>query len=124
MHITNVQSSVASIFPANATTMDPALTDLLDAVAAEFGITVREMMMTSRSHSVWKPRMVAMYFARLLTPTSLISLGGIFGGRSHTTVLRACRRCRQMIEQDEAWSLRMDRLLAHLVETVVLPHAL
>ena len=107
MHMTNVQGSVPTVFSNKALTSDPVLSEIIDTVASEFGITVQEMMMSSRNHVVWKPRMVSMYFARLLTTTPLITLGEIFGGRRHTTVLRAYRRCRAMIERDEVWSLKM-----------------
>ncbi len=121
MHMTNVQSESALSLSSGSWSKDPILNEILEHVAADFGISVQEMMMSCRSHDVWKPRMAAMYFARLLTQTPLIDLGGVFGGRSHTTVLRAYRRCRSMIEQDDAWSFRMDRLLARLVERSILP---
>lgn len=121
MHISNIQpTNSQSIIPA-AMAKDPVLAEILEIVAAEFETNVQDMMEPCRSHDVWKPRMAAMYFARLLTPVSLIALGEIFGGRSHTTVLRAYRRCRSMIDRDEAWSFRMDRLLARLVERSILP---
>ena len=104
-------------------TKDRVLNEILEVVSAEFGITIEDMMVSCRSHSVWMPRMAAMYFARMLTPISLISLGQIFGGRSHSTVLRAYRRCRNMIEQDESWATRMNRMLARLVERNTLSRA-
>ena len=100
---------------------DPFVADVIATVAAEFGLTEREMMVHSRDHRIWKPRMAAMYYARLLTACSLPELGRVFGGRSHTTVLRAFRRCREMIDADEAWAGRMDRLLVRLVEKIVAP---
>lgn len=100
---------------------DPFVADVIATVAAEFGLSEREMLVHSRDHRVWKPRMAAMYYCRLLTQCSLPELGRVFGGRSHTTVLRAFRRCRQMIDADEVWAARMDRLLVKLVEKIVAP---
>ncbi|MGE5546723.1 MAG: helix-turn-helix domain-containing protein [Solirubrobacterales bacterium] len=100
---------------------DPFVAEVIAIVAAEFGLTEREMMTHSRDHRLWKPRMAAMYYARLLTQCSLPELGRVFGGRSHTTVLRAFRRCREMIDHDQAWAGRMDRLLVKLVENIVAP---
>ena len=116
MHTETIHSSVVHPF----TSVDPMknriLNEILEVVSTDFGVTIEEMMVSCRSHDVWMPRMAAMYFARMLTPMSLITLGEVFGGRSHSTVLRAYRRCRNMIEQDENWSYRMNRLLARLVE--------
>jgi chromosomal replication initiation ATPase DnaA len=100
---------------------DPFLSEVLDIVSAEFGLTQDQMMAPSRGHAVWKPRMAAMYYARLLTTCSLPELGRIFGGRSHTTVLRAYRRCRELMVKDPHWAQRMDRLLVLLVERIVVP---
>ncbi|MBC7950930.1 MAG: hypothetical protein H7Z12_03795 [Rhodospirillaceae bacterium] len=100
---------------------DPFVAEVISTIAAEFGLSEREMMTHSRDHRLWKPRMAAMYYARLLTSCSLPELGRVFGGRSHTTVLRAFRRCREMIDTDEAWAGRMDRLLVKLVEKIVTP---
>jgi chromosomal replication initiator protein len=100
---------------------DPFVADVIATVAAEFGLSEREMLVHSRDHRIWKPRMAAMYYARLLTQCSLPELGRVFGGRSHTTVLRAFRRCRELIDRDEAWAASMDRLLVKLVEKIVAP---
>jgi chromosomal replication initiator protein len=100
---------------------DPFVADVIAAVAAEFGLSEREMMVHSRDHRLWKPRMAAMYYSRLLTSCSLPELGRVFGDRSHTTVLRAFRRCREMIDADPTWAARMDRLLVKLVEKIVAP---
>ena len=94
---------------------------IMAAVAEEFGLSEPEMMAQTRRLDVWKPRMAAMYYARLLTDFSLPELGRLFGGRSHTTVLRACRNCRAMIEQDAHWATRMDSLLGRLVAKVTQP---
>lgn len=105
--------------PAHAKSCDPHVANIIAMVATEFGMSEREMMVHSRDHRVWKPRMAAMYYARLLTSCSLPELGRAFGGRSHTTVLRAFNRCREMIDSDPVWASRMDRLLVRLVEKAV-----
>lgn len=117
MHVANIQAEVDFSSP----TVDPVLNEILQIVAQDFQMSVAEMMISNRSHEIWKPRMAAMYFARLLTSTTLTELGQIFGGRSHTTVLRAFRRCREMMDTDDRWSTQMDRLLALLVERTLIP---
>ena len=123
MYMESIQTPVSSAYFSVEHSKDRVLNEILDVVSAEFGISIDEMMVSCRSHSVWMPRMAAMYFARMLTPISLITLGQIFGGRSHSTVLRAYRRCRSMIERDEAWATRMNRMLANLVERNTLSRA-
>lgn len=106
-------------FDPAAVSSDPFVAEIITVVAEEFGLSEAEMLKASRDHKVWKPRMAAMYYCRLLTPCSLPELGRVFGDRSHTTVLRAFRRCRELIESDANWASRMDTLLVRLVEKVV-----
>jgi chromosomal replication initiator protein len=40
-----------------------------------------------------------MYLCRELTSETLISVGGKFGGRDHSTVLHSCRKVELMIKQ-------------------------
>ena len=100
----------------------PMVADIMRIVANDFGLSVIEMMAPTRDHGVWKPRVAAMYYARLLTDCSLPELGRCFGGRSHTTILRAFRSCRALMERDEAWANHMDRLLAVMIDRVILPN--
>ena len=44
-----------------------------------------------RTRIIARPRQVAMWLSKELTPMSLPTIGEAFGGRDHTTVLHACR---------------------------------
>ena len=60
-------------------------------VADYFKIKVAEMYSQKRTRAIARPRQVAMWLARELTPHSLPEICDAFGGRDHTTVLHACR---------------------------------
>ncbi|NMG42656.1 chromosomal replication initiator protein DnaA [Aromatoleum toluvorans] len=81
-----------------------ALKDLLNAhnrqltiehiqktVADYYKIKVADMHSKKRTRVIARPRQVAMWLAKDLTPMSLPAIGEAFGGRDHTTVLHACR---------------------------------
>lgn len=72
------------------------------AVAREFGVRLSDMRSTSRDHVVAVPRQCAMYLARELTGEHLATIGKYFSGRSHSTVLHACSRIAEQIEEDAA----------------------
>jgi chromosomal replication initiator protein len=90
-----------------AVTMDMAQTVLADslransrritideiqrACAAHYRIDNSEMRSQRRARAVARPRQVAMYLAKKLTPRSLPEIGRIFGGRDHSTVIHAVR---------------------------------
>jgi chromosomal replication initiator protein len=65
-----------------------------------FGISLDDLLSTSRAAPVTWPRQVAMYLARELTDQTLPAIGRAFGGRNHTTVLHACRRTAERIAND------------------------
>jgi len=60
-------------------------------VADYFKIKVADMYSKKRTRVIARPRQVAMWLAKELTPMSLPAIGEAFGGRDHTTVLHACR---------------------------------
>jgi chromosomal replication initiator protein len=81
-----------------------ALKDLLNAhnrqltaefiqktVADYYKIKIADMHSKKRTRVIARPRQVAMFLAKDLTPMSLPAIGEAFGGRDHTTVLHACR---------------------------------
>ena len=72
------------------------------AVAREFGVRLADMRSRSRDHVVAVPRQCAMYLARELTGEHLATIGKYFSGRSHSTVLHACSRIAEQIEDDAA----------------------
>ena len=53
-----------------------------------------------RSRAVARPRQVAMYLAKQLTPRSLPEIGKKFGGRDHTTVMHAVRQIEKLSAED------------------------
>jgi chromosomal replication initiator protein len=61
-------------------------------VAEHYGIRIADMHSSRRARAVARPRQVAMYLAKQLTPRSLPEIGRKFGGRDHTTVMYAIRK--------------------------------
>ncbi|MDR2239685.1 MAG: chromosomal replication initiator protein DnaA [Zoogloeaceae bacterium] len=92
-----------------------ALKDLLNAhnrqitfesiqktVAEYYKIKISDMHSRRRTRIVARPRQVAMWLAKELTPASLPAIGEAFGGRDHTTVLHACRTISNLRLKDTA----------------------
>lgn len=61
-------------------------------VAEYFGITTNDMRKKKRVKRLAYPRQIAMYISRELTNLSLAEIGGLFGGRDHTTVIHGCEK--------------------------------
>lgn len=71
-----------------------------DVVSAFYRIPSDEMTSERRGREVARPRQIAMYLAREMTPKSFPDIGKLFGNRDHTTVLHAVRRVESLIEAD------------------------
>lgn len=69
-------------------------------VADYYKLKVAEMHSKKRSRAIARPRQIAMWLARELTPHSLPEIGESFGGRDHTTVLHACRTINDLRSKD------------------------
>jgi chromosomal replication initiator protein len=65
---------------------------------------------------VVRPRQIAMYLAKALTPRSLPEIGRRFGGRDHTTVLHAVRKIESLSGQDSGLAGEIDLLKRMLQE--------
>lgn len=68
-------------------------------VAEYFDIRLADMTSAHRSQSVALPRQVAMYLCRTLTTSSFPEIGTAFG-KTHATVLHACRSIGKRIDKD------------------------
>lgn len=65
-------------------------------VAAHFAIRIADLKGPRRHKGIARPRMIAMYLARELTPSSFPEIGLRFGGKDHSTVINACKRIRAL----------------------------
>ncbi|MGV3479163.1 MAG: chromosomal replication initiator protein DnaA, partial [Sphingobium sp.] len=69
-------------------------------VCAHFNIRQNDMVSARRARAVARPRQIAMYLAKRMTPRSLPEIGRKFGGRDHTTVIYAVRQIEKLRESD------------------------
>jgi chromosomal replication initiator protein len=84
-------------------------------VAEHYNIRLGEMYSARRARAVARPRQVAMYLAKQLTPRSLPEIGRKFGGRDHTTVMYAVRKIDELRATDSSFSEDID-LLRRMLE--------
>ncbi len=65
-----------------------------------YNVPLSDLLSKSRSRSIARPRQIAMSLAKELTEKSLPEIGKAFGGRDHTTVIHACKKIKQLREED------------------------
>ena len=88
--------------------------DIQKLVAAHYNVSRADIMSQRRSANVVRPRQIAMYLSKLLTPRSLPEIGRRFGGRDHTTVLHAVRKMEGLAISDHALGDEIKTLRAML----------
>ncbi len=75
--------------------------ELIQEVVSDFfGIRIEDFKAKKRTRNVAFPRQIAMYLTRELTDLSLPKIGESFGGRDHTTVIHACEKINDELQND------------------------
>jgi chromosomal replication initiator protein len=74
--------------------------DIQRKVADYYGLKVADLLSERRAREVARPRQIAMYLAKKMTPRSLPEIGRRFGKRDHTTVMHAVKKVEQLRTED------------------------
>jgi chromosomal replication initiator protein len=90
--------------------------DIQKLVASHFNVSRADILSSRRTATVVRPRQIAMYLSKLLTPRSLPEIGRRFGGRDHTTVLHAVRKITGLVTADGTLSEEIELLKRMLLE--------
>jgi len=84
------------------------------AVAEHFDVRLADMTSRRRPASIAFPRQVAMYLSRSLTKGSLMEIGEAFGGRDHGTVIHACKKVGERIDEEPGLKETLARIESQL----------
>ncbi len=93
-----VEEVLANVLRANQRRI--SIDEIQTQVAEHFKIRKAEMTSARRAREVARPRQVAMYLSKQLTPKSLPDIGRRFGGRDHTTVIHAVKQIEKLRASD------------------------
>ncbi len=78
----------------------PKIEDIQRVVSTHYAISKHDLVSSRRTRNIVRPRQIAMYLSKTLTPRSLPEIGRRFGNRDHTTVLHAVRKIESLTGQD------------------------
>ena len=84
--------------------------DIQRVVARHYNVSKTELLSNRRTRTIVKPRQIAMYLAKVMTPRSLPEIGRRFGGRDHTTVLHAVRKIEDLSGNDNTLAQELELL--------------
>jgi len=100
-------------------TRDPKkvkIEDIQKLVANHYNVSRADLLSSRRTATVVRPRQIAMFLSKILTPRSLPEIGRRFGGRDHTTVLHAVRKIEGLSANDRGLAQDIDYLKRLLTE--------
>ncbi|MCY0093129.1 chromosomal replication initiator protein DnaA [Hoeflea ulvae] len=90
--------------------------DIQRVVSRHYNVSRQELVSDRRTRVIVKPRQIAMYLAKTMTPRSFPEIGRRFGGRDHTTVLHAVRKIEGLITADTKLGHEIELLKRLIIE--------
>lgn len=84
--------------------------DIQKVVTRQFNVSKNDLLSNRRTRIIVRPRQIAMYLAKVMTPRSLPEIGRRFGGRDHTTVLHAVRKIEELASKDQKLAHELELL--------------
>lgn len=90
---------------------------VLKEVSAHFGVSLSDMRSSKRIRSIILPRQIAMYLARKMTDSSLVSIGEKFGGKDHATVLHSIRKIESELNVKKELKSTVEKIAQKLKST-------
>ncbi|MDR0773886.1 MAG: chromosomal replication initiator protein DnaA, partial [Rickettsia sp.] len=85
--------------------------DIQRKVADRYNIKFSDMSSPRRIRSIARPRQVAMYLSKTLTPKSLTDIGKKFGKKDHTTIMHAIKKVEELCEIDAEFREELSLLM-------------
>jgi chromosomal replication initiator protein len=93
-----VETALGDLLPRRK---DIAPKDIIQIVAEVYGVSQENLLGRDRSRLIALPRQIAMFLMRHEANISLPQIGEALGGRDHTTVMYACDKISEMMENDD-----------------------
>lgn len=84
--------------------------EIQKVVASHYNVSKHDLLSARRTRTIVRPRQIAMYLAKTMTPRSFPEIGKRFGGRDHTTVLHAVRKVEELASADDVLKQEIELL--------------
>ena len=75
--------------------------DIIDTVCKYFNISKSDIFSKKKTKNIVEPRMIAIYLITEMLGLPLVTIGQMFGGRDHTTIIHARDKISEMIKTDK-----------------------
>lgn len=110
---TTVRETLKELFR-SPTKQKISVETILKSVATVFQVKLNDLKGNSRSKDLVLARQIAMYLAKTLITDSLVAIGAAFG-KTHSTVLYACKTIEHKLQNDETLKRQVNLCKNHIV---------
>lgn len=83
---------------------------IIEVIAREYDISVADMKSKKRQKKIVLPRQIAMYLLKNRLDLNLTTIGGLFGGKDHSTVISSIRKIESQINKDSSFKKEVDKV--------------
>ena len=77
-----------------------SVSEIINAVATYYDLRQKDILGESRLKNIVTARHVAMFIIRFETGISLSAVGGLLGGRDHSTIIHATEKIKRLLAKD------------------------
>ena len=81
-----------------------------EVVVTHFKISIEDLNSGKRNKSLALPRQIAMYLCKNMTNASLDAIGGIIGGRDHSTIIHGITVVTNEYEKNESFHEQIETI--------------
>jgi len=86
------------------------ITKIQKAVADYYDISLEDLKSKKRNTEINYPRQIAIYLCRIITDETTTKIGIEFGGKSHSTIIHACKKIVEDIKKNSQLNKMIDEI--------------
>ncbi len=83
---------------------------IIETVSTEYDVPVSDMKSKKRQKKIVEARQIAMFLLKKQLDINLSKIGGLFGGRDHSTVISSIRKIESKLNESRTFKGEIDRL--------------
>lgn len=89
---------------------------IIQTVSKYYGVEYKELMGKKKSKEIVEPRMMAIYLISDMLEVPLVSIGKLFGGRDHTTIIHSRDKITEKLKKDHKTKVILDDIKKQIQE--------
>ena len=89
---------------------------IIQTVSKYYGVEYKEIIGKKKSKEIVEPRMMAIYLISDMLEVPLVSIGKLFGGRDHTTIIHSRDKITEKLKKDHKTKVILDDIKKQIQE--------